>query len=121
MAGGTRTDPVLITGCSSGIGRAAAVSLHHAGLRVYATARRVDMLADLASRGIATMALDVTDEASMTPPVRAARLTRPAAADQARHDPAARSSAVQSSRLLGDEPAATGPAQGRAAGRRVWG
>ena len=40
MAGGTRTDPVLITGCSSGIGRAAAVSLHHAGLRVYATARR---------------------------------------------------------------------------------
>jgi NADP-dependent 3-hydroxy acid dehydrogenase YdfG len=61
MAGGARTDPVLITGCSSGIGRAAAVSLHQAGLRVYATARRLDTLADLASRGIATMALDVTD------------------------------------------------------------
>ena len=45
MAGGTRTDPVLITGCSSGIGRAAAVGLHHAGLRVYATARRPDTLA----------------------------------------------------------------------------
>jgi NAD(P)-dependent dehydrogenase (short-subunit alcohol dehydrogenase family) len=71
MAGGARTDPVLITGCSSGIGRAAAVSLHHAGLRVYATARRLDTLADLASRGIATMALDVTDEASMTAAVAA--------------------------------------------------
>src|SRR5438128_10858553 len=66
MAARAHTDPVLITGCSSGIGRAAAVSLHHAGLRVYATARRLDTLADLASRGIATMALDVTDEASMT-------------------------------------------------------
>jgi short-subunit dehydrogenase len=65
MAGGLRTEPVLITGCSSGIGRAAAVSLHDAGLRVYATARRVDTLADLASRGIATLALDVTDETSM--------------------------------------------------------
>src|SRR5690348_2191720 len=71
MAGGTRTDPVLITGCSSGIGRAAAVSLHRAGVRVYATARQMDSLADLASRGIATMALDVTDEASMTAAVAA--------------------------------------------------
>src|SRR6476659_6855266 len=72
MAGGARTDSVLITGCSSGIGRAAAVSLHQAGLRVYATARRLDTLADLASRGITTMALDVTDEASMTAAVAAA-------------------------------------------------
>ena len=61
-----RTEPVLITGCSSGIGRAAAISLHAAGLTVYATARRVDSMADLASRGIHTLALDVTDEASMT-------------------------------------------------------
>jgi NAD(P)-dependent dehydrogenase (short-subunit alcohol dehydrogenase family) len=71
MAGGRRTEPVLITGCSSGIGRAAAVSLHDAGLRVYATARRVDTLADLASRGIATLALDVTDETSMAEAVAA--------------------------------------------------
>src|SRR6516164_4288124 len=71
MAGVTRMDPVLITGCSSGIGRAAAVSLRHAGLRVYATARQEDTLADLASRGITTMALDVTDEASMTAAVAA--------------------------------------------------
>ncbi|HEY6276282.1 MAG TPA: oxidoreductase [Streptosporangiaceae bacterium] len=61
----TSAEPVLITGCSSGIGRAAAISLHHAGLRVYATARRPATLAALASQGIATLALDVTDEASM--------------------------------------------------------
>jgi NAD(P)-dependent dehydrogenase (short-subunit alcohol dehydrogenase family) len=61
----------LITGCSSGIGRAAAVSLHNAGLTVYATARRVDSMADLASKGIHTLALDVTDEASMTAAVAA--------------------------------------------------
>ena len=71
MAGGTRTEPVLITGCSSGIGRAAAVSLHDAGLRVYATARQVDTLADLAGRGISTLALDVTDETSMAAAVAA--------------------------------------------------
>jgi len=44
MIGGTRSVPVLITGCSSGIGRAAALSLHAAGLAVYATARQVDVL-----------------------------------------------------------------------------
>ena len=38
---------------------------------MYATARRLDTLADLASRGIATMALDVTDETSMTAAVAA--------------------------------------------------
>jgi NAD(P)-dependent dehydrogenase (short-subunit alcohol dehydrogenase family) len=61
-----KAEPVLITGCSSGIGRAAAIRLHDAGLRVYATARRPATLAGLADRGIATLALDVTDEASMT-------------------------------------------------------
>jgi short-subunit dehydrogenase len=71
MTGTTRSAPVLITGCSSGIGRAAAISLHDAGLTVYATARRVDSMADLASRGIHTLALDVTDEASMTEAVAA--------------------------------------------------
>jgi len=71
MAGGSRTEPVLITGCSSGIGRATAASLHDAGLRVYATARRVDALVGLASRGITTLALDVTDEQSMAQAVAA--------------------------------------------------
>ena len=71
MTGTTRSAPVLITGCSSGIGRAAAISLHDAGLTVYATARRVDSMADLASRGIHTLALDVTNEASMIEAVTA--------------------------------------------------
>ena len=65
------TDPVLITGCSSGIGRAAALRLHDAGFTVYATARRTDALTDVASRGLRTVALDVTDENSMTQAVAA--------------------------------------------------
>lgn len=57
---------VLITGCSSGIGRASAIALHRAGRTVYASARRLDAIADLAELGIHTLALDVTDEDSMT-------------------------------------------------------
>ncbi len=55
----------LVTGSSSGIGRATALRLHRAGFVVYATARRLDTLADLAGEGIHTLSLDVTDEASM--------------------------------------------------------
>ncbi|MFC8127857.1 SDR family NAD(P)-dependent oxidoreductase [Streptomyces sp. NPDC057302] len=57
--------PVLITGCSSGIGRACALRMHRSGLTVYATARRPETLAPLAAEGIRTLRLDVTDEASM--------------------------------------------------------
>ena len=56
---------VLITGCSTGIGRATAERLSGAGWRVYATARRPESIADLAQRGCETLALDVTDEESM--------------------------------------------------------
>jgi short-subunit dehydrogenase len=66
MVGSTRRGPVLITGCSSGIGRAAALRLHRAGLTVYATARRTEALTELSDRGLRTLALDVTDEQSMT-------------------------------------------------------
>ncbi len=56
---------VLITGCSSGIGQATASRLVDDGWKVYATARRPETLADLKSKGCETLALDVTDEASM--------------------------------------------------------
>jgi NAD(P)-dependent dehydrogenase (short-subunit alcohol dehydrogenase family) len=61
----------LVTGCSTGIGRASAVRLHDAGLTVYATARKVETLDELKSRGIRTLPLDVTDEQSMVTAVRA--------------------------------------------------
>ena len=56
---------VLITGCSSGIGHATAELLAGSGWKVYATARRPETLEDLRQRGCQTLALDVTDEASM--------------------------------------------------------
>jgi NAD(P)-dependent dehydrogenase (short-subunit alcohol dehydrogenase family) len=59
------TGPVLITGCSTGIGRAAAERLARAGMTVYATARRPESIEDLKAAGCRTLALDVTDEESM--------------------------------------------------------
>ncbi|WP_371478197.1 SDR family NAD(P)-dependent oxidoreductase [Kitasatospora sp. NBC_00315] len=62
-----RTAPksVLITGCSTGMGRRTALALHRLGHHVHATARRPETLADLAAQGLSTLALDVTDEGSM--------------------------------------------------------
>jgi NAD(P)-dependent dehydrogenase (short-subunit alcohol dehydrogenase family) len=60
-----KSRPVLITGCSSGIGRATAEHLVDGGWNVYATARRPEAIEDLAKRGAKTLALDVTDEGSM--------------------------------------------------------
>ena len=56
---------VLITGCSSGIGRASALRLAQKGWTVYASARRPESIADLAEAGCKTLTLDVTDEESM--------------------------------------------------------
>ena len=62
---------VLITGCSSGIGHATAQHLASKGWKVYATARRPESISDLKDRGCETLALDVTDEASMQAAVKA--------------------------------------------------
>jgi NAD(P)-dependent dehydrogenase (short-subunit alcohol dehydrogenase family) len=56
---------VLVTGCSSGIGRATALRLARSGWKVYASARRPATIADLREAGCQTLALDVTDEHSM--------------------------------------------------------
>jgi NAD(P)-dependent dehydrogenase (short-subunit alcohol dehydrogenase family) len=62
---------VLITGCSTGIGRATAERLGSRGrFPVYATARRLQSIADLVEKGCRTLALDVTDEDSMTAAVK---------------------------------------------------
>ena len=62
---------VLITGCSSGIGEATAARLVRGGWDVYATARRPETLSALGDAGCTTLALDVTDERSMTTAVGA--------------------------------------------------
>jgi NAD(P)-dependent dehydrogenase (short-subunit alcohol dehydrogenase family) len=52
----------LITGCSSGLGRALAVALATAGSKVWATARRLDAIEDLAAHGLELAELDVRDD-----------------------------------------------------------
>ncbi|MDR3359283.1 MAG: SDR family NAD(P)-dependent oxidoreductase [Bifidobacteriaceae bacterium] len=56
----------LVTGASSGIGQATAARLAQRGAQVYACARRVEKMASLADVGVEPMAMDVTDDASMS-------------------------------------------------------
>lgn len=62
---------VLITGCSTGIGKATAERLARGGWTVYATARKPETLEDLKATGCRTLALDVRDEGSMQAAVHA--------------------------------------------------
>lgn len=66
--------PVLITGCSSGIGRALARACAAQGWLVYATARDVSRIQDLVDARTTVLALDVTDETSMAQVVRHAHI-----------------------------------------------
>ena len=52
-----KSQVVLVTGCSTGIGRALARELKIAGHRPLATARKLDAIADLAAEGIETLRL----------------------------------------------------------------
>ena len=61
----------LVTGASSGIGKMIAMELSAAGFQVYAAARRVDCMADLKAQGIRPIALDLTQEESITACVKA--------------------------------------------------
>jgi NADP-dependent 3-hydroxy acid dehydrogenase YdfG len=56
---------VLVTGCSSGIGKATAARLAASGWTVYATARKPETLGELERAGCRVLALDVTDGESM--------------------------------------------------------
>ncbi|HVC70449.1 MAG TPA: SDR family oxidoreductase [Acidimicrobiales bacterium] len=61
---------VLITGCSTGFGRATAIELNKRGFEVLASARRPETLDDLEVDG--RLALDVTDDVSVAAAVSAA-------------------------------------------------
>ncbi|WP_257294640.1 SDR family oxidoreductase [Endozoicomonas sp. YOMI1] len=53
---------VLITGCSSGIGRELALEFQQRGYRVWATARKLQSIQKLADQNIQVLELDVTNE-----------------------------------------------------------
>lgn len=56
---------VLITGCSSGIGRCIALGLHQRGYRVFATVRNADDVAALTELGMESLVLDLDSSSSI--------------------------------------------------------
>jgi len=62
---------ILITGASSGIGYDAAQTLARQGHRVYAAARRTELMEPLQAAGVIPLHIDVTDSQSMADGVKA--------------------------------------------------
>ncbi|MGB1261643.1 MAG: SDR family oxidoreductase [Cognaticolwellia sp.] len=60
------TKSILITGCSSGIGLHAALTLDARGYQVFATARSEEDVAKLQAKGLTAFLLDLTDEKSIS-------------------------------------------------------
>ncbi|NOZ09873.1 MAG: SDR family NAD(P)-dependent oxidoreductase [Gammaproteobacteria bacterium] len=56
---------VLITGCSSGIGRAIAIGLQQRGYRVFASVRQAQDIPELKSLGLDSLQLDLADSGSI--------------------------------------------------------
>jgi NAD(P)-dependent dehydrogenase (short-subunit alcohol dehydrogenase family) len=56
---------ILITGCSSGIGKCAALGMKQRGWTVFATARKPEDLAALEAAGVTALYLDYTETASI--------------------------------------------------------
>ncbi|KAL1721485.1 hypothetical protein EV715DRAFT_271115 [Schizophyllum commune] len=65
MSSSNSKKTALITGCSSGIGAALAKEFLTQGFHVIATARRPEVLSDLAALGATTIALDVASDESV--------------------------------------------------------
>jgi NAD(P)-dependent dehydrogenase (short-subunit alcohol dehydrogenase family) len=65
-----RPPAVLVTGCSTGIGRSTALAFVQAGFPTWASARRVETIEDLRADGCNVVQLDVTDEDSCVQAVR---------------------------------------------------
>lgn len=66
------TRAVLITGCSSGIGKAAAVDLHARGYQVIATCRREEDVLALRGLGLTCLQLDLNESESIRRAVKEA-------------------------------------------------
>jgi NADP-dependent 3-hydroxy acid dehydrogenase YdfG len=60
-----KNSTVLISGCSSGIGLALAREFASRGCKVFATARKPEVIEHLKKEGMETAALDVTDQKSI--------------------------------------------------------
>ncbi len=70
MSSNSKKKVAMVTGASSGIGKAIVQQLLKEGWIVYGAARRVEKMADIEAMGAKVLSLDVTDDASMTTAVQ---------------------------------------------------